>query len=182
MSNRRRADFSEELPEDGQGGEIKEWNQENRGDGPGLDAMEGGDAEVAGELGGVVREAGEELGDGERDGWDAVEVLADANEDEDQGEVKRVGEGLEEVQDGLVEAEQMTDNKANKRGAAHDGKNPEREAEGNAPREFLGAGALLELVRDGADYPAVEAGVFVLGIHGGFSFLWEKAAATHVSP
>lgn len=119
--------------------------------------MEGGHAEVAGELGGAFLEAGEELRDGERDGRDSVEVLADADEDEDQREVERVGEGLEEVEDGLVETEQVTDNEADQRGGTHDGEDPEREAEGDAPCKFLRAGALPELAGDGADNPALEA-------------------------
>lgn len=67
--------------------------------------MEGGHAEIAGELGGAFLEAGEELGDGEQDGQDAVEILTEPDEDEDHRQVDRVGEGLEEVQDWLVEAE-----------------------------------------------------------------------------
>ena len=163
LGSRRRADFSEEFPEDGQGDEIEEWDQENRGDGPGLDAVEGGDSEIAGELGGIVLEAGEELGDGEADGRDAVEVLAEADEDKDQREVERVGEGLEEVEDGLVQAEQVADCEAHKGSAAHDGKDAKRQPQGHAPCELLRAGALPELVRDGADDPAVEAGWRVLG-------------------
>ena len=44
--------------------------------------MQGCHAEIAGEPTGAFLEAGEELGDGERDGRDAVEVLAEADEDE----------------------------------------------------------------------------------------------------
>ena len=124
-SHRRRADFSEEFPEDGEGGEIEDRDQEDRGDGPCLDAVEGGHAEIAAELGGVVLEAGEELRDGEADGRDAVEVLAEVDEDQDEGEVKRVGEGFEKMEDGLVELEEISGDEADERGGSHDGEDAE---------------------------------------------------------
>ncbi len=95
--------------------------------------MEGGHAEVAGELGGVVFEAGEELGDGKFDERDAVEHLAEPDVDEDEGELERIGEGFEKVKDGLIEFEQVTKDQADDRGAAHDGKNAECDTQGNTP-------------------------------------------------
>lgn len=76
----------------------------------------------------------------------------------------------------------MANDEANQRGGTHDGKDPEREAEGHTPCELLRAGALPELVSDGADDPALEAGRLDLGIHVGLSSLWKRAAATHLSP
>ncbi len=57
----------------------------------------------------------------------------------------------------------MPDDNAHDGGTAHDGKNAESDAEGNAPGEFLRRGALLELVHDGANDPTVEAALWVEG-------------------
>ena len=54
-------------------------------------------------MGGVVSEAGEELGNGEFDEWDAVEHLAEADVYENERELERIGKSFEKVEDGLVE-------------------------------------------------------------------------------
>ena len=59
----------------------------------------------------------------------------------------------------------MADDEAHNRGAAHDGKNSEGDAEGYAPGKFLWRGALLELIDDGTNDPAVKAAIWVEG-HG----------------
>ena len=69
--------------------------------------------------------------------------------------MERVGEGFEKVEDGLVQPKQVTDGETDQRGRTHDRKNPEREAEGDAPCELLRASALPELVGDGAHNPAL---------------------------
>ena len=123
-----------------------------------MDGVEGDGAEILGELGGAVAEVCDELGDGEGGGLDAVEALSEGDEDEDEGEVEGVGDVIEEVGDGLVELKDVGDEEAEGGGGAHDGEGAEDGAEGDAPGEFLGGGALAELAAEGQDDPALEAG------------------------
>lgn len=76
----------------------------------------------------------------------------------------------------------MANDEANQRGGTHDRENTESQAKGHTPCELLRAGALPELVGDGADDPALEAGWLDLGIHVGLYSLWKRAGATHLSP
>lgn len=112
---------------------------------------------------GVVFEADEELRNGEFDQGDAVEYLPKTDVNEDEDELQRIGESFEKMENRLVETENMADHETDDRGTAHDGKYTESDTQGNAPGQSLRRGALLELVRDRADDPAVEAAIWVEG-------------------
>ena len=96
--------FQEKFFKYGKRDDIQDRNKKDGTDGPCLDAVEGGHAEVAGELGGIVFELSDQLGDGEFDEGDAVEHLAEADVDEDERELEGIGEGFKKVEDGLVES------------------------------------------------------------------------------
>jgi len=156
-----REGFAEEFFQQWKGDEIKERDEDDGADGPGLDAVEGGHAEITGELGGAFLELAHHLRDGEFDKFDTVQLLAEADEDENEGKMERVGEGFEEMEDGLIEFKNPTGDEADEGCGAHDREDAEGDTEGNGPGELLGGDAAFELVDDGLDDPAAEAGGFI---------------------
>jgi len=90
-------------------------NERHKNDGrnePCLNAVEGGESKVTGKLERAFLKACEKLWNRERDRWAPVEKLAAANEYENQRDVERVAQGFEKVEDGLVELESISYDKA----------------------------------------------------------------------
>lgn len=74
-----------------------------------------------------------------------------------------IGQCFKKLKDRLVEFENPPSEDAYDGCRAHDGEDAECGSKRYAPRKSFGRGALLELIHNGANDPAVEAAIWVEG-------------------
>lgn len=115
------------------GDEADQGNEDQGTDGPCLDAMECGPAEVLSEFQRIFPEPVQKLGNRKTDQRSIVEHLAKADIDQNERQMDGVGEGFEKVKDRLVQPKEVTDEQADDRGGSHDGKHSQGHTERDAP-------------------------------------------------
>ena len=106
------------------------------------------------EAGGVERvmvEAGDEGGAVERERAGVEEALAEADEDEDQHQLRGEEQVVDELRRNQVEAEEERHGEARQGCRADDGVDADSRAHGERPGELLGGGSDAEKVEEGRD-------------------------------